>query len=125
MKLKYKTVKIIESRDWDKLIQKTYGKPYCFQQQECYRRPGLTYFNVPCLAEDYENHTVTEKEYGVSFSAWLARPYTPYSLSTNMDLNILNEIIWHRHFYPDFLVLANDLLSKQLICPGEYGLRIF
>lgn len=32
--LKFETKKIIDCFDWDELVTETYGKPYCFQQQD-------------------------------------------------------------------------------------------
>lgn len=34
MELKIKQVNIIDSFEFDKLVRETYGKPYCFQQQD-------------------------------------------------------------------------------------------
>ena len=38
--LKSKTKKVVEVRDWDNLVEKTYGKPYCFQQQDGCKERG-------------------------------------------------------------------------------------
>jgi hypothetical protein len=38
--LKYTLKRIIEDRDWDDLVSKTYGRIYCLQQQEGCRDRG-------------------------------------------------------------------------------------
>ncbi|MCV6900900.1 hypothetical protein OE165_28100, partial [Escherichia coli] len=65
--------------DWNDLVEKTYGRVYCFQQQDggCKDR-GLSYITIPSEAyDDFENDTIPEvvngDEMGVSFKAWLER----------------------------------------------------
>lgn len=67
----------IDCHDWDDFVQKTYGRPYCFQQQDGCKSRGMYHLTVEEEAYDFENDTVPEvvnhEEMGVSFKAWLAR----------------------------------------------------
>jgi hypothetical protein len=76
--MKIRTEKVIDVSDWDSVVEKTYGRPYCFQQQDSCKDRGSFYFSVPSEeAYDYENETVPEvvnhSEMGGSFSSWLKR----------------------------------------------------
>lgn len=76
--MKFKTEKVINYTDWNEFVEKTYGRPYNFQQQDECKGCGLFRFTVPNEETyDFENDTVIEKvngpEDGVSFAAWLAR----------------------------------------------------
>lgn len=75
--MKTRTETVIDVSEWDKLVQKTYGKPYSFQQQDGCKDRGNFYLTVPEEADDYDNDTIPEivnhSEMGVSFKAWLAR----------------------------------------------------
>lgn len=124
MNIKFKVKKVIELADWDKLVQDTYGKPYCFQQQEGCRDRGTFDFVVPSNTEDIDNTTpevVNEFDMGVKFDLWLKRdPQTPLSDNSYFNLNFW----WYRYFYPEFQALANDLYSKGLIEAGDYTINI-
>jgi hypothetical protein len=124
--MKIETVKMIRSSEWDKLVRKTYGRPYCFQQQDGCKHPNIALpFKVPSSADecDFENDSIPEDfdtdEMGVSFSAWLQK-----------DINLPKaekwerEIWWERNFYPDFQMVANDLYKKGLLPKGEYYMYI-
>ena len=76
--LKYSNKKIIEVEDWDDLVQKTYGKPYKFQQQDGCQSRGTVEITIP-LEESYDEmhdsipEEVNGEEMGVKFSVWLER----------------------------------------------------
>ena len=46
--LKVTTIKVINCRDWDDLVEETYGKPYHFQQQYGCQSRGMFDIEVPC-----------------------------------------------------------------------------
>ena len=117
---------VIDVSDWDEVVEKTYGRPYSFQQQDGCRSRGTFHIQVPDEAEDYEQDSVPEivnhREMGVSFSAWqkrdpkapLADGRTDYSLGS----------WWERNFYPDIQMVANDLHKKGLLEKGRYTIDI-
>ena len=123
-------VLMIEVSDWDETVEKTYKRPYNFQQQGGCQSRGIHKFTVPddAMAEDFENEHVPEKvnheEMGVSFSAWLKRdPKILLKGKGDTDNYSLN-LWWERNFYPDFQTVANDLYSKGLLKKGEYLINI-
>ena len=131
--MKIRTEKVIDVSEWDALVEKTYERPYSFQQQDGCKDRGSFHFSVPSEeAFDYENDTVPEivnhAEMGVSFSAWLKRnPKAPlkdevYAEDRTDSFGI--ELWWHRNFYPSFDVVANDLHAKGLIEAGDYTIDI-
>jgi len=131
--MKIKLTNIIECNEWDELVMKTYGRHYCFQQQEGCRERGLFKFAVPNEeTNDFENDTIPEvinhDEMGVSFKAWLARdPKAPLkgdecNKMCNMQWSI--DLWWKRNFYPDFQTVANDLYKRGLLSAGKYGINI-
>lgn len=115
--LKFTERKVVEVYDWDKLVEKTYGKPYNFQQQEDCQARGTRELTVPDDSEDFENDTLPYKingdEMGVSFKAWLETPVDKYE-----------HLFWIRNFYPDLQTIANDLHARGLIEAGEYSIDI-
>jgi hypothetical protein len=121
--LKYKTQRVVRCSDFDKLVRETYGKIYCFQQQEGCRDRGQYGFAVPDKwADDFENDEipiqVNGEEMGVSFKSWLA-------VNDNFYSNTFHErLFWERNFYPSFEVLVNDLYEKGLIEAGDYVLDV-
>lgn len=129
MALKIEEAKIIDGFDWDKLVQETYGRPYCFQQQEGCRGKGFVLIEV--LAETYDEfedvlsipEKVNGRKMGVNFQKWLERdPKQP--LKNQEDSESLT-FWWHRNFYPDIRMVANDLYKKGLIPEGEYYIDIY
>ena len=128
-KLKVTSKKVIDCFDFDKLVQETYGRPYCFQQQDDCKGRGVEHFSVPSKwAEDYENDSIPEvvngSKMGVSFKAWLERdPEQKLPGKDDQDSHSL-ELFWERNFYPDFGTLVNDLHEKGLIEEGEYTIEI-
>lgn len=120
-----KTKQVIEVSVWDAIVQETYGRPYSFQQQDGCQSRGAVPFTVPKEAIDYENDTLPEKvngeQRGVSFAAWLARdPKAPVAGRTDYSIGLW----WHRNFYPEFQMVANDLHAKGLLEAGEHTILI-
>jgi hypothetical protein len=125
--VKIKTEQIIEVSDWDKLVEKTYGRPYCFQQQDGCKSRGIFRFSVPDnYTYDYKNNTIPEivngKKMGVSFEAWLARDPKQPIAEQKYDYKL--NLWWERNFYPDFQMVANDLCNKGLLKAGNYIIEI-
>jgi hypothetical protein len=121
----------IEVQDWDKLVTKTYKRPYCFQQQEGCQDRGNFYLTVPSKDErDVEMYgsipeEVNGEKMGVKFAVWLARdPKQPLNGSEKCKEKWEIELFWHRNFYPDIDTVANDLYKKGLIEKGEYVINI-
>ena len=74
MELEYTPINKIEVNDWDKFVQKVYGKKYDFQQQDGCKSRGTYEFSVPpTYVDDYEDDEipieVNGDEMGVSFKA--------------------------------------------------------
>lgn len=114
------------SSDLDALVVKTYGRPYCFQQQEGCRDRGTHFIAVPTEPEDYEATSVPEivngDEMGVSFAAWLARdPDAP--IGERQEEYVI-ELWWERNFYPHQSMVLNDLHARGLLAPGEHVLIV-
>lgn len=126
--MKIRTVNLVEHFDWDKLVEKTYGRPYSIQQQAGCRAQGTALrLTVPAKDEDeeYMNDVVPEvvnhETMGVKFQAWLERdPKQPIADGGMMFL----EMWWHRNFYPSLQAVANDLHAKGLLPAGEYVIEI-
>ena len=109
-------VTLIDSFELDKLVKDTYGKPYCFQQQDDCKPRGTYEFSLPIeYPEDYcrDEVNLAKDEMGVSFSSWLATP--PESF---------REIEWERNFYPDAEILLQDMHLKGVLPEGDYLIRI-
>ena len=126
--IKIQNKQIIALSDWDELVEKTYGKPYSFQQQnDCMERQTYD-ITIPSAADDFENDTIPDEvngeEMGVSFAAWLARDVKQWNgaLEDKRDWSI--ELFWQRNFYPDIQMIANNLHAKGLIPAGKYGIEI-
>lgn len=124
--LKYNNVRFVELSDWDDLVRSTYGKPYSFQQQNGCRGRGIYSFTVPELFEDDYPELIPEKingsEMGINLKSWLLRdPKEPVEARSD-DFYI--KLFWHRNFYPNIHVLANDLYQKGLIEKGDYIINI-
>lgn len=124
----YKNTRLIEVSDWDELVEKTYGKPYNFQQQEGCRDRGTFSLTVP---SDFDNEedmndsipdNANDEEMGVKFEVWLSRD--PNQPLENQMYEWENKLFWERNFYPSIYTLANDLHSKGLLEAGEYLINI-
>lgn len=126
MSLPYRTIKLIDLYDFNKLVRETYNKPYNFQQQDDCKSKGIEYVSVPAHIEDYENDTIPEivnhSEMGVSFKSWLERDPNQL-LSNNSSISSVN-LWWYRNFYPHVSMILNDLHSKNLIEAGDYAINI-
>lgn len=127
--MKIETRKVIESSSWDAFVRETYGRPYCFQQQDGCKQRGCFYITVPNEeANDFENDTVTEEvnheAQGVSFTAWLARDPKQKLSNPDDQEDYCLDLWWKRNFYPDVNIVANDLHAKGLLEAGKYTIDI-
>jgi hypothetical protein len=122
-----KQVIMIDSLEFDDIVEKTYGKHYCFQQQEGCKSVGTEHFKIPTPRTDFDRDSIPEEVngdiMGVSFKAWLDRdPKEPLNDSKTTDWEI--DLFWERNFYPHPEILLNDLDSKGLIPAGELVINI-
>ncbi len=117
---------MVDVSGWDSVVEKTYKRPYSFQQQAGCRSRGIFRIQVPGKADDFERDTVPEivnhEEMGVSFSAWLKRNPKAPLLSEKSNFSI--RLWWERNFYPDIQMVANDLYEKGLLKKGNYIIDI-
>jgi hypothetical protein len=127
-----RTELVIDVSDWDQLVIDTYGRQYCFQQQDGCKPRGrvrLEATSNPEYIEDYENETVPEvvngDEMGVSFAAWLARdPKQPLDTSDSWNRSHGLGLWWDRNFYPTAESIAHDLVKRGLLEEGKYTIDI-
>ena len=128
--MKTKNIKIVEVRDWDKLVSETYGKPYSFQQQDDCKDRGMEHITVPEHENDYKNDTIIEKvngpEMGISFQSWLDRdPKTKMKDEPDRENSVWElELFWERNFYPNVSMVVNDLYKRGLLEAGEFSINI-
>lgn len=126
--IKYTTKKVISLQAWDDLVEKTYGKPYCFQQQDGCKGRELVNFSVPYdwTSDEEMNNSIPDvingQEMGVKFDVWLARD--PEEWNGKKEDKHFVRMFWQRNFYPDFGTIVNDLHAKGLIEAGEYSIDI-
>lgn len=125
--IEFKNKKVIDCFDWDKLVQETYKRPYCFQQQNGCQDRGNVEITIPSRSYDEDmNDSIPEevngKEMGVKFQTWLSRD--PNQRIPEGNEKWLVELFWKRNFYPELQAIANDLHSKGLIDAGEYTINI-
>jgi hypothetical protein len=122
--MRVETKRMVDCGEWDALVQQTYGRPYCFQQQDGCKMRGTECLTVPDTDDDlaYENDTLKVGEVGVSFSAWLSRdPNLPLEGS---EYDWQTTMWWERDFYPHVQAVANDLHARGLLEAGEYVINI-
>jgi hypothetical protein len=124
-KLVTNKVETISCSDLDALVTETYGRPYCFQQQDGCQGRGQRRVSIPTEGYDFENNTVPEEvnhqEMGVSFKEWLARdPKKNLHGQSNFGLTLW----WERNFYPSLDMVLDDLHKKGLVDAGEYSIII-
>ena len=101
--LKYKIKKIINSFDLDDLIRETYGKPYCFQQQDGCKNRGIEYITVPVINPyDFKNDSSSFKingdEMGVSFDTWLKTTVKEVNKLHPEEYSGQNDLWWGKKF---------------------------
>lgn len=125
--------KVIACQDLDELVEKTYERPYNFQQQDDCQGRGVVKITIPCdKPYDYGNDCVEEvvnsNQMGVSFKAWLARdPAQPLRDPSDPDERCDKweiRLWWERNFYPSLDMVVNDLHAKGLIPAGGYVIVI-
>jgi len=109
-------------------VEKTYGRPYHLQQQDGCIGRGTVEITVPGEASDYDRETVPEEvnheTMGVSFKAWQARDPKQKLADPEAQKDYCLELWWHRNFYPDVQMVANDLHAKGLLPAGEHTILI-
>jgi len=124
--MNYQNKKAISLKEWNKLVQKAYGRIYNFQQQDGCRGRGIEHLSVPGIAEDYKNDSIPEEVngpiMGVSFKAWLSRD--PKQPIEGQEFDYERELWWERNFYPNLQMVANDLCKKKIMEAGEYIIEI-
>ncbi len=123
-----RTEKVIDCSEWDSLVQETYGRPYCFQQQDGCKSRGIVSLTVPDDTYDYVDDTVPENvndpARGVSFKAWLSRDPTQKLSNPDDQDDFALRLWWYRNFYPDINMIANDLHDRGLLEEDEYLINI-
>jgi len=128
--MKIRTEKVIEVSEWNKLVRDTYKRPYSFQQQDGCRSRGVFRFSVPEASEiddempDTVPEIINHKEMGVNFASWLKRDPTQKLPNPDDQASYCLEMWWHRNFYPDIQMVANDLHAKGLLEAGDYTIDI-
>lgn len=129
--MKVRTETFVDHSEFNKLVTKTYGRPYNIQQQDGCMGNGTISFSVPYdfESEDFENDTIPERvndpERGVSFKAWLARdPKAPLKDEEDGGREFGIKLWWERNFYPALGMLIDDLYAKRLLKKGEYMILI-
>jgi len=126
--MKLKTKKTIEGREWDKVVAKTYNRPYNLQQQNSCMSRGNYSISVPSESpHDFDGRKsvpeiVNGEKTGVSFKAWLDRDPKQKLINQKHDYEL--ELWWDRTFYPDVEMIANDLHALGLLDAGEYDIEI-
>lgn len=136
--------KIIELCDWDDLVIETYKRPYSLQQQYgCLDKHSFVRIEVPNEFTEESTHNefgytihenipelINGKEMCVKLSTWLSKNPDDkindpsYAGKAIFDDQYLIETFWHRNFYPDINILANDLYKKGLLKKGKYTILI-
>lgn len=150
--LKYKLERFVDMRDWDNLVESTYNKPYCLQQQDGCMSRGIIKLDIDSRyvdedeadLENYESipEVINGDKMKVQFSTWLKRdgkkPLNPTqkeledcsSYQNSYDRNEWCEkesrirMFFERNFYPDLQMVANDLYKRGLIEEGKYIINI-
>lgn len=127
--LKYRLEKVIDCQDWDDLVTKTYGKRYCFQQQDGCQSRGSYHLEVPYQWNgDYINDNIpfeiNGNVMGVSFNAWLNTTEEDVNNKIPEEYKGQNNLFWERNFYPNLETLSNDLYKRGLIEEGVYTINI-
>ncbi|TXH11421.1 MAG: hypothetical protein E6R04_02225 [Spirochaetes bacterium] len=127
-KLKFETINTITHQNWNEFVQKVYGRPYNFQQQDGCKDRGTYSFEVCDGFDpyDFENDTIPEKvngpEMGVSFRAWIERD-PKQEIEDGKESYVL-ELWWFRNFYPCVDMVIDDLRKRGLLENGNYMIVI-
>lgn len=120
--LKYRTEKVVDSFDLDRLVQDTYGKGFCYQQQDGCKSKGSEVWDIPTKFSgvhlDVKPEDVKNTTYGTTFKTWLESDL--YEHFPNKEVGLKYE----RNFYPPLGDVLNDLHSKGLIEEGRYRIVI-
>lgn len=116
--MQYKTIKMIECTDFDKLVEEVYGRPYCFQRHGGGLDRGVHYFDIT-EEDDFIDY---EDEDEVTLEKWLARDPNQ-KLDENQSASSLRAW-WEQEFYPDLDILAYDLYKKGHLEVGEYAINV-
>ena len=133
--LKYRTEKVVQVQDWDRLVEKTYNKPYSFQQQDGCQSRGVVRLNIPDDSNDEEMNDeipfeINGEEMGVKFKVWLDTTIEEVNekfekaKGKKESYPGQNSLFWERNFYPELQTVANDLHSKGLVEAGSYTINI-
>lgn len=126
--LEFRIEKVIDSSDLDALVVATYGKPFCFQQQDDCRDRGSYQFEVksePDLSDEFKGKTeldcgINGEDYGVDFQTWLNTKASDF-----YDGKPFYQDLWfERNFYPDMVYLLSDLCKRGLIEAGRYTIEV-
>lgn len=127
--VRVRTEQVIDSSDFDQLVVDTYGRPYCFQQQEGCKPRGRETLNVtlnPDYVDDFEETSVPDvingDEMGVSFAAWIARDPKEWNGKEGDERHL--KLFWTRNFWPTVESVAHDLCKRGLLPEGKYTIDI-
>lgn len=109
------------------MVVETYGKLYCFQQQDGCKGRGTYKFTVPIKnSEDFEDTEIPEivngPEMGVKFESWLARDQKQPLKNQIYDFQL--ELWWNRNFYPHIEKIIDDMHKKGILSEGEYVINV-
>lgn len=122
-----KDVKLVSVQEWDELVEKTYGRPYSFQQQDGCKDRGIFKFSTPVnldwlnIQEESMNDwnpMISDMDVmGVKFDIWLVE-------CPSSNVSTKERLFWKRRFYPNIYSVIDDLYNKGLIEKGEYVIDI-
>jgi hypothetical protein len=133
-----KKMNVFDMYEWDDLVEQTYKKPYCVQQQFGCLDRGHLKLVVPNPEEvefvesealDWADENLNANDTcGVKFPVWLARdPSTPIKNKGDLhwkDIDFVTELWWHRVFFPRPETVAQDLYERGILEAGEYLILI-
>lgn len=124
MKLKTSTRQIIDIRDFDNLVEETYGRPYSLQQQNFMGQETYYDFEVP---ESWDGWDFDGFEgYPVPFKEWCeADPEIDPKTGRPWSPSYEKRLHWEREFYPDFEELMHDLNLRGELDPGKYSIHVW
>lgn len=130
-KIRYKEIRQIDVDDFDNFVEETFGRPYCFQQQDGCKDRGTFEFSIPQIwgCEDFDNDTIPEvvngDVRGVSFKAWLARdPQQKLDTEDEWDREHGLDLFWNRSFYPSVDMIIDYIEKNKILPEGNYQIKI-